>query len=101
MSGMTTMIEVGRHRIEATVYGSGTPAVVIECSFGGSAAEWQAIAERIAEETTVIAYNRAAYGASSRARDRRSAEQIAADLDGVLGALEIAGPVILIGHSMG
>ena len=56
MAGVTTMIEVGRHRIEATVYGSGTPAVVIEPSFGGSAAEWEAIAERIAGETTVVAY---------------------------------------------
>jgi pimeloyl-ACP methyl ester carboxylesterase len=101
MAGVTTMIEVGRHRIEAIVYGAGTPTVVIEPSFGGSAAEWQAIAERIAEETTVIAYNRAAYGASSRATDRRSAEQIAADLDGVLNGLGIAGPLILIGHSMG
>jgi pimeloyl-ACP methyl ester carboxylesterase len=101
MAGVTTMIEVGRHRIEATVYGSGTPAVVIEPSFGGSAAEWEAIAERIAAETTVVAYNRTAYGASSRARDRRSAGQIAADLDGVLRGLEIAGPVILVGHSMG
>src|ERR1700678_489361 len=101
MAGVTTMIEVGRHRIEAAVYGSGTPAVVIEPSFGGSAAEWDAIAERIAVETTVIAYNRAPYGASSRARDRRSAGEIAADLDGVLRDLKIAGPIILVGHSMG
>ena len=101
MTGVTTMIEVGRHRIETIVYGAGAPTVVIEPSFGGSAAEWQAIAERLAKETTVIAYNRAAYGASSRARDRRSAEQVAADLDGVLGALGITGPLILVGHSMG
>ena len=101
MAGVTTMIKVGRHRIEATVYGSGTPTVVIEPSFGGSAAEWEAIAERIAEETTVVAYNRAPYGASSRARDRRSAGQIAADLDGVLRDLKIGGPIILVGHSMG
>ena len=101
MAGVTTMIKVGRHRIEATVYGSGTPTVVIEPSFGGSAAEWDAIAERIAVETTVVAYNRAPYGASSRARDRRSAAEIAADLDGVLRDLKIVGPIILVGHSMG
>jgi pimeloyl-ACP methyl ester carboxylesterase len=83
------------------VYGSGTPTVVIEPSFGGSAAEWESIAERIAEETTVVAYNRVPYGASSRARDRRSAGHIAADLDGVLRELGIAGPIILVGHSMG
>src|ERR1700734_4372483 len=101
MAGVTTMIEVGPHRIEATVYGSGTPPVVIEPSFGGSAAEWAAIAERIAAETTVVAYNRVPYGASSRARDRRSAGQVAAALDGVLRDLDITGPIILVGHSMG
>jgi pimeloyl-ACP methyl ester carboxylesterase len=95
------MVEVGRHRLEAIVYGTGSPAVVIEPSFGGAAGEWQAIAERIAGETTVITYNRAPYGASSRARDRRSAGEVAADLDGLLSGLGITGPLILIGHSMG
>ena len=101
MAGVTTMVEVGRHRLEVIVYGTGSPTVVIEPSFGGSAGEWQAIAERIAEETAVVAYNRAPYGASSRARDRRTAGQITADLDGVLSGLGITGPLVLIGHSMG
>jgi pimeloyl-ACP methyl ester carboxylesterase len=95
------MVEVGRHRLEAIVYGTGSPAVVIEPSFGGAAGEWQEIAERIAGEATVITYNRAPYGASSRARDRRSAGEIVADLHGLLSGLEITGPLILIGHSMG
>jgi pimeloyl-ACP methyl ester carboxylesterase len=95
------MVEVGRHRLEAIVYGTGSPAVVIEPSFGGAAGEWQAIAERIAGEATVITYNRAPYGGSSRARDRRSAGEIVADLDGLLSGLGITGPLILIGHSMG
>jgi pimeloyl-ACP methyl ester carboxylesterase len=101
MAGTTTMVEVGPHRIETIMYGAGGPPVVIEPSFGGTAGEWDAIAERLAGETTVIAYNRAAYGASSRARDRRSAGQIADDLAGVLNGLKIVDPVILIGHSMG
>lgn len=101
MAGVTTMVEVGRHRLEAIVYGTGSPAVVIEPSFGGTAGEWQAIAERIAGEATVITYNRAPYGASSRAGDRRSAGEIAADLDGLLSGLGISGRLILIGHSMG
>lgn len=95
------MVEVGRHRLEAIVYGTGSPTVVIEPSFGGAAGEWVAIAERIAGEATVITYNRAPYGASSRARDRRSAGEIAADLDGLLSSLGVTGPLILIGHSMG
>jgi pimeloyl-ACP methyl ester carboxylesterase len=101
MAGASAMIEVGRHRIEATVYGAGSPTVVIEPSFGGSAGEWRAIAERIAGEATVVAYDRAPYGASSRAADRRSTGQIVADLEGVLSGLGITGPLILVGHSMG
>jgi len=32
------MVDAGQHRIEATVFGSGQPAVVIEPPFGGNAA---------------------------------------------------------------
>lgn len=101
MAGSTTMIKLKQHELEATVFGSGTPAVVIEPAFGGTAADWRPIAERVAAETTVIAYNRAAYGASSPARDSRSAADIAADLDGVLRSLGVTGPLVLVGHSMG
>jgi pimeloyl-ACP methyl ester carboxylesterase len=101
MADVTTMIPVGRHRLAATVFGAGAPAVVIEPAFGGNAAAWRAIAERIATMTTVVTYDRAPYGPSSPARDNRSAARIAADLDEVLGQLEITGPLVLVGHSIG
>jgi pimeloyl-ACP methyl ester carboxylesterase len=97
----TTMVEAGRHRIEANIVGHGSPAVVIEPSFGGSAAEWRAIAERLAGQTTVVTYDRAPYGASSRATDRRTPADIAADLHVVLETLGIAGPIVLVGFSAG
>jgi pimeloyl-ACP methyl ester carboxylesterase len=97
----TTMVEAGRHRIEANIVGHGSPAVVIEPSFGGSAAEWRAIAERLAGQTTVVTYDRAPYGASSRATDRRTPADIAADLHVVLETLGIAGPIVLVGFSVG
>jgi pimeloyl-ACP methyl ester carboxylesterase len=62
----TSTVQVGPHRIEANVFGQGTPAIVIEPSFGGVAAEWQPIAEALARDTTVITYDRVPYGASSR-----------------------------------
>jgi pimeloyl-ACP methyl ester carboxylesterase len=75
--------------------------VVIEPSFGGSAAEWRAIAETLAAQTTVVTYDRAPYGASSRATDRRTPADIAADLHVVLETLGIAGPIVLVGFSVG
>jgi pimeloyl-ACP methyl ester carboxylesterase len=101
VNGVTRQVEVGPHRIEATVFGSGAPAVVIEPGFGGSAASWQAVAEAVAADTTVVTYDRAPYGASSRARDARTPRDIARDLKGVLHALGIDGPVILAAHSAG
>ena len=92
---------MGRHRLAATVYGWGAPAVVIEPAFGGCAADWEPIAERLAVETTVVLYDRAPYGASSVARDARSPRDIAADLDGLLGQLGVTGPLVLAGHSAG
>jgi pimeloyl-ACP methyl ester carboxylesterase len=101
MACVTTMIPVGRHRLAATVFGEGAPAVVIEPAFGGNAAAWRSIAERIAGETTVVTYDRAPYGPSSPARDSRSPARIVADLEEVLGHLEITGPLVLVGHSIG
>ncbi len=97
----TTMVKAGRHRIEANVVGDGSPVVVIEPSFGGSAAEWRAIAETLSAQTTVVTYDRAPYGASSRAADRRTPADIAADLHVVLETLGIAGPIVLVGFSVG
>ena len=95
------MVPVGRHKLAATVIGAGSPAVVIEPSFGGCAADWQEIAGVLADDTTVITYDRAPYGASSAARDKRTPHDIAADLDRLLGELQVTGPVVLVGHSAG
>jgi len=89
MSSVTRQVEVGPHRIEATILGSGMPAVVIEPGLGGTAASWRSVAEAVAEDTTVVIYDRVPYGASSRAQDARTPRDIARDLNGVLDALGI------------
>ena len=101
MAVRTTMVTVGRHRIEANVFGEGSPAVVIEPSFGGSARDWRAIAEKLAADTTVVTYDRAPYGASSRAKDGRSPADIASDLHATLQKLGVDGPFVLVGFSVG
>ena len=101
MAVRTTMVKVGRHRIEANVFGHGSPAVVIEPSFGGAARQWQAIAEALAADTTVVTYDRAPYGASSRARDHRTPADIAGDLHAMLQTLGVDRPLVLVGFSIG
>lgn len=101
MNGTPSEADVGPHRISVTVFGSGGPAVVVEPAFGGSTPSWRAIAEALAGETTVVTYDRAAYGTSSRAMDSRTPREIARDLHGVLDAASIPRPVVLVGHSLG
>jgi len=101
VDSVTTMVEAGKHRIKATVFGSGQPAVIIEPAFGGNAEAWRPIAETLAQDTTVVTYDRAPYGASSPARDGRTPRDIAADLGVVLRSLDVTGPLVLVGHSLG
>ena len=100
-TGSAKMVRAGKHMLSVTVFGHGGPAVVIEPSFGGWAGDWRAIAEPLASDTTVVTYDRAPYGESGRARDRRTPGDIAADLHAALAALDITGPVVLVGHSLG
>jgi pimeloyl-ACP methyl ester carboxylesterase len=101
VDGLTTTVEAGRHRIETTVYGEGLPAVVIEPAFGGCAQAWRSIAQTLAQDTTVVTYDRAPYGASSPARDARTPRDVAADLHAVLRSVSVTGPLVLVGHSLG
>jgi hypothetical protein len=54
MADSTVVISVGRHQLAATVFGEGSPAVVIEPSFRGAAEDWERIARTLAEETKVV-----------------------------------------------
>jgi pimeloyl-ACP methyl ester carboxylesterase len=95
------MVSVRRHQLEATVFGTGSPTVVIEPSFGGVAEDWAKIAQQLSEEMTVVTYDRAPYGVSSAAQDSRTPHDIAADLDCLLTKLSVTGPLVLVGHSAG
>jgi pimeloyl-ACP methyl ester carboxylesterase len=101
MDGAPTTVRVGPHRIEVNVFGSGSPAVVIEPALGGDASAWRPLAEEIRDQTTVVTYNRVPYGTSSAAADGRTPADVARDLHDVLRSLRIAGPLVLVGHSVG
>jgi pimeloyl-ACP methyl ester carboxylesterase len=95
------LIQVGRHRLSATVVGTGTPVVVFESGFGGGSEGFRELAEDLAAETTVLTYDRSPYGKSSPATDDRTPHDIATDLRGLLSALGLEGPYVLVAHSSG
>ena len=93
-------VDIGGAALDAAVLGDGQPTVVFVNGLGSPLEEWALVAPRIAESCRVVCYDR-------RAAPRKgpvpthTAEQSATDLHRLLQALEVAGPVVLVGHSWG
>jgi len=95
------MINIGSHSLHAVVAGTGTPAVVFDGGIGALCEEYRALQGRIAVTTTVVAYDRAGYGASEPGPLPRDSNNEAEELRTLLAELKIPPPYILVGHSLG
>jgi pimeloyl-ACP methyl ester carboxylesterase len=81
--------------------GSGAPAVIFDSGAGGDHTRWKGVQQEIAKTTQACTYDRAAFGLSDPAPPPRDTAAVANDIDGMLTAAKIAGPYILVGHSLG
>ena len=97
----TRMIDVGGRRLALTCSGRGSPVVVLETGLGAESNEWATVQRAIQVLTRVCTYDRAGRGVSDRASSPRSAVDMVEDLHKLLGAAEIPGPYVLVGHSLG
>ncbi|MCX6133893.1 MAG: alpha/beta hydrolase [Ignavibacteriales bacterium] len=96
-----TTVDIDGRRVYYTLKGVGYPTVVIESALGGVSAEWWSIQDELAATTRVLTYDRAGYGWSAPSDEPRFSESVAAELKQLVDALEITGPVVLVGHSIG
>jgi pimeloyl-ACP methyl ester carboxylesterase len=95
------MVDVGTHRLHAVVLGEGSPPVIIDGGIGAAAEEYRSLQERLAEVTTVITYDRAGYGRSDPGPLPRDSKTEAGELRALLAELDVRGPYIMVGHSLG
>lgn len=100
-SGQSRLVDIGGHRLETLTSGEGTPPVVFEAGFIGGLHWMRSLQDAIAQKTMTVAYNRAGLGASDPGPEPRDAIRIADELRALLKALNVKGPVILVGHSFG
>jgi pimeloyl-ACP methyl ester carboxylesterase len=95
------MVDICTHRLHAVVAGKGMPAVVIDGGIGALSDEYRPLQERLAANMTVITYDRAGYGRSEAGPLPRDSGTEAGELRAVLHELGVAGPYVLVGHSLG
>lgn len=89
----------GRH-LALYCVGTGSPTVIFDAGLGGDARVWSRVQPEIGNTTRACAFDRPGYGASDEGPVPRDATHIVNDLKAGLEAAGIAGPYLLVGHSM-
>jgi pimeloyl-ACP methyl ester carboxylesterase len=94
-------VDVGTHALHAAVSGAGVPVVAFDGGIGALGSEYAQLQDRIASATTVVTYDRAGYGSSEAGPLPRDSHTEASEFRALLKELGVAGPYILVGHSLG
>jgi pimeloyl-ACP methyl ester carboxylesterase len=95
------LVDVGGYKIHIHCAGQGAPTVVLDSGLGDSYISWHKVQPEIAKFTRVCSYDRAGIGYSDSSPRPRTSKDIAEELHTLLHNAAIAGPIILVGHSMG
>jgi pimeloyl-ACP methyl ester carboxylesterase len=95
------LIDVGGYRLHIQCVGTGSPTVVLDAGLGGSSLDWNLVQSELGSTTRVCAYDRAGMGWSDPSPQPRTPREIADELHTLLTNAGIAGPYVLVGHSLG
>jgi pimeloyl-ACP methyl ester carboxylesterase len=102
VAGSDTFVNVGGAQLRYRLAGAGQrgPAVVLLGGFSASMEQWDRVQTTVASFATVLAYDRGGYG-FSRGSTAHNAQQQADELAGLLSALSLDRPIVLVGFSTG
>ncbi len=95
------LVDVGGYSLHIQCVGSGSPTVVFDAGLGGTSLDWTLVQAVIGQTTRVCTYDRAGMGRSDNGLAPRTPAQIAGELHTLLGNAGLAGPYVLVGHSLG
>jgi pimeloyl-ACP methyl ester carboxylesterase len=96
------LVDVGGRSLHIRCVGSATkgPTVILEAGAGDYSNRWTAVQDLLAPRLRSCAYDRAGIGWSTGTQNQ-SMSQDNDDLRALLKAAHVAGPYVLVGHSMG
>ena len=97
----TTVATIDGRDIEFLLSRRDGPTVVFDNGLGGCLNWWSRVYPEIANETTVLTYNRAGYGKSAPTSGTHDSVQVVEELRCLLRSLDLAPPYVLVGHSLG
>jgi pimeloyl-ACP methyl ester carboxylesterase len=95
------LVDVGGYDLHIHCEGEGSPAVILEAGAGAFSPHWVYVQEETAQFTRVCAYDRAGLGWSEVSPHPRTAGVVVEELHTLLTEAGVAGPYVLVGHSLG
>ncbi len=95
------LVDVGGYRLHIDCTGEGSPTVVLESGLGATWLAWYEVQPLVAQFTRVCSYDRAGMGWSDPSPNPRTAKVMAEELHRLLQNAGVAGPYVLVGHSLG
>jgi pimeloyl-ACP methyl ester carboxylesterase len=95
------LVDIGGHRLHLWCTGSGSPAVILENGLGGSTAGWGFVQPAVAGFTRACSYDHAGIGYSDPGPSPRTTRRLVQELAALLDRGGIAGPLVLVGASLG
>ncbi len=96
-----TFLQVGGRRLFVLREGEAAPTVVFLSGAGAVGLDYLNLHQGVAPFATALLYDRAGTGFSERATLPRMPDQVIDELRELLRVAELAGPCILVGHSLG
>ncbi|WP_433680302.1 alpha/beta fold hydrolase [Nocardia sp. CA-119907] len=100
MTENTSTVRVAGGTIEVRSKGHVGPALVFVHYWGGSAATWNGVIERLPAEQVTVRFDQRGWGTSQALPGPYTLDQLADDLSYVVETLAL-GPFVIVGHSMG
>ena len=94
-------VSVGGRRFQTRCVGTGKPAVILVSGGSTPQTTWHGVQGKVGAKTRICSYDRLGVGESGPRPPVQTLEQLAADLDGVIDALALPRPLVVVGHSLG
>jgi pimeloyl-ACP methyl ester carboxylesterase len=95
------LVDVGGRKLNLHCQGQGEPTVVMEGGGFDWSLTWALVQPAVAARTRTCSYDRAGLGFSDPSPRPPTPANVVDDLHGLLKNAGIAGPVVLVGHSLG
>lgn len=94
------MVDVGGRSLHLHCVGEGSPAVVMDAGLGDDGTTWSRVQPEIGRLTRACVYDRAGTGYSDPAPKHHTSRQMSEELHALLQRAGIAGPYVLVAHSI-